>query len=342
MINFNNLEIVRARMHKVHSKFSINRDTAEVEYLEDAFTLDEGIKGIIRDRLLQSFGTQGKSFELSIEDESEDSCFSQIKDLNQISDNDFYETSKVIAEKLASCQGVKRIPSGYILLLECLKTDGMPLYVIIKAETHSAINVGGNHTEALQQLILSPAQKLYKSAIFEQISLAEGTLTKQNFKVYLFDSQFNEGSKLASYFFKDFLGFSISTNSSLLTKQFYQLFNAEIDKQFKQDAEHASMYKDGLIACLNNQHSIINPHDVVCDIIPVDKRDSFISNVVENSPSSFTKNTELLNRVLTHKSIFLTDKVKLFAPTDMFDNVISIESDPEDSNIKLVKVRINP
>ena len=50
MINFNNLEIVRARMHKVHSKFSINRDTAEVEYLEDAFTLDEGIKGIIRDR----------------------------------------------------------------------------------------------------------------------------------------------------------------------------------------------------------------------------------------------------------------------------------------------------
>lgn len=177
MINFNNLEIVRARMHKVHSKNSRNRDTAEVEYLEDAFSLDEGIKGIIRDRLLQSFGTQGKSFELSIEDECEDSCFSHIKDLNQFSDNDFYETSKVIAEKLASCQGSKRIPSGFILLLECLKTDGMPLYVIIKAETHSAINVGGNHTEALQQLILSPAQKLYKSAIFEQISLAEGTLT---------------------------------------------------------------------------------------------------------------------------------------------------------------------
>ena len=97
MINFNNLEIVRARMHKVHSKFSINRDTAEVEYLEDAFTLDEDIKEIIRDRLLQSFGTQGKSFELSIEDESDDSCFAHIKDLNHFSDHDFYETSKVIA-----------------------------------------------------------------------------------------------------------------------------------------------------------------------------------------------------------------------------------------------------
>ena len=79
-------------MHKVHSKFRINRDTAEVEYLEDAFTLDDDIKGIIRDRLLQSFGTQGKSFELSIEDESDDSCFAHIKDLNQFSDNDFYET----------------------------------------------------------------------------------------------------------------------------------------------------------------------------------------------------------------------------------------------------------
>ena len=46
--------------------------------------------------------------------------------------------------------------------------------------------------------------------------------------------------------------------------------------------------------------------------------------LISLSFSSFTKNTELLNRVLTHKSIFLTDKVKLFAPTDMFDSVICI------------------
>lgn len=342
MINYNDLDIVRARMHKIHSKVGANRDTAEVEYLDDVFELNEGIKEIIRERLLQSFAAQGKSFELAIEDDSVSSCFAQLKDLHQQTDVAFYETSKTIAEYLAVSQGNKRIPSGYFLLLECQKTDGLPLYVIIKAETHSAINVGGNHTEALQHLILSPAQKLYKSAIFEQVSTSDGELTKENFKVFLFDSQFNDGSKLASYFYKDFLGFSILTNSSLLTKQFYQLFNSEIDKKFKNDAEQANIYKDGLMSCLNNQHSIINPHDVVCDIIPSDKRDSFISNVVDNCPSSFTKNTDLLQRVLSHKSIYLADKVKLFAPTDMFGDLISIETDPEDPNVKLVKVRINP
>ena len=47
MINFNNLEIVRARMHKVHSKFSINRDTAEVEYLEDALLLMKTLRRLL-------------------------------------------------------------------------------------------------------------------------------------------------------------------------------------------------------------------------------------------------------------------------------------------------------
>lgn len=341
MINFNELDIVRARMHKIHSKFGENQETAEVEYLDDIFELDDGIKDIFRERMLQSFAAQGKSFELTIENDGVDSCFAQVKDLHQQTNEAFYETSKSIADHLAESQGAKRIPSGYFLLVECRKTDELPLYVVIKAETHSAINVGGNHTEALQHLILSPAQKLYKSAIFEQVSQSEA-LTKENFKVYLFDSQFNDGSKLASYFYKDFLGFSISTNSSLLTKQFYQLFNSEIDKNFKNDAEQANVYKDGLRACLNNQHNVVNPHDVVCDIIPSDKRDPFFSNVVEHCPPSFTKNTDLLQRVLTHKSIYLADKVRLLAPADMFGDFISIETDPEDSNVKLVKVRITP
>lgn len=341
MINFNDLDIVRARMHKIHSKLSMYRETTEVEYIEDTFVLDEGIKTIIRERLIQSFGNQSKSFELSIDEDGEGSCFDLVKDLAQSNDDDFFEVSKAIADLLAESQGSKNIPSGYFLLLECKKTDQLPLYVIIKAETHSAINVGGNHTEALQNLILSPAQKLYKSAIFEQTSESDSSLTKANFKVYLFDSQFNDGSKLANYFYKDFLGFSILTNSALLTKNFYQLFNNTIDKEFKNDAEKANDYKTGLMACLNNQRSIINPHEVVCDIIPVEKRDSFISNVVENCPPSFSKDSRLIERSLSHKSVYLSDKVKLFAPTEMFNSVISIESDPNDSNIKVVKVRLS-
>ncbi len=342
MINFNDLDIVRARMHKIHSKFRMNRETTEVEYITDTFALDDDIKTIIRERLIQSFGNQSKSFELSIEVDGEGSCFELVKDLSQMDNEGFLQISKSVADLLAESQGSKNIPSGYFLLLECKKIDGLPLYVIIKAETHSAINVGGNHTEVLQNLILSPAQKLYKSAIFEQVSQSTSSLAKENFKVFLFDSQFNDGSKLASYFYKDFLGFSILTNSALLTKNFYQLFNGTIDKEFKNNAELANKSKDGLMATLNNQRNVINPHAVICDIIPSEKRDVFFANVAEKCPPSFQKDSRLIERSLSHKSVYLSDKVKIFAPTDMFDNVISIESDPDDPNIKLVKVKINP
>ena len=121
MINFNDLDIVRARMHKIHSKLSMYRETTEVEYIEDTFVLDEGIKTIIRERLIQSFGNQSKSFELSIDEDGEGSCFDLVKDLAQSNDDDFFEVSKAIADLLAESQGSKNIPSGYFLLLECKK-----------------------------------------------------------------------------------------------------------------------------------------------------------------------------------------------------------------------------
>lgn len=340
IVNFNELEIIRARMHRIHPKQKGFCEEAQAEYISDILVLNDDIKEIIRDRLVSSFGNQSKAFELSIVKYDENSCFDYLKKLNDASEELFFDVSKELADILAESQGTKRIPGGYLLLLDCRKYDRLPLYVLIKAETQSAISVNQSHTEALKNLILSPAQKLYKAAIFEQVNETLNDLTPKNFKCYLFDSQFNDGSKLASYFYKDFLGLSIMDNAPLMTKQFYEMFNSTIDKEFKNDAELANKCKDGLIATLNNQLPVLNPQEVINEVIPYEKRDAFINDVVDNCPNSFSKDVKLIERSISRKSIYLTNGVRLYAPVDSFDKIITIETDPNDSNVKVVKVRV--
>lgn len=336
MIYYSELLIQRVIMHRICSKVTGLIDNASVSPSDSIIELNDNLKRILQDRLITSFGNQSKSFELSIANTAEGSCFSMIKDLHAANDTTFITLSKDIAELLASAQGNKQIPGGYFLLLDCVQRDGSPVYICLKAEAHSALSVTGNSAQALENIILSPAQKMYKAAVFEQIS--SGTpLDSNNFKAYLFDSQFNSGTKLAEYFYKDFLGLTISDNARILTKQFYELMNATIDVAYLTDVEKSYDCKDSLHTVINNHETTINPSAIISEIIELDKRDLFIRKVVNVLPSSFPKDTNLLQNVLRSKNLRFGDSIRLSVRNDGLNN-ISISSDPENPNIKIIRI----
>lgn len=336
MIYYSELLIQRVIMHRICSKVSGLIDSASVNPSDSMIELNDNLKRILQDRLITSFGNQSKSFELSIANTAEGSCFSLIKDLHAVDDTTFIALSKDIAELLASAQGNKQIPGGYFLLLDCVQRDGSPVYICLKAEAHSALSVTGNSAQALENIILSPAQKMYKAAVFEQIS--SGTpLDSNNFKAYLFDSQFNSGTKLAEYFYKDFLGLTISDNARILTKQFYELMNATIDVAYLTDVEKSYDCKDSLHTVINNHEATINPSAIISEIIELDKRDLFIRKVVNVLPSSFPKDTNLLQNVLRSQYLRFGDSIRLSVRNDGLNN-ISISSDPENPNVKIIRI----
>lgn len=342
MLAYNALKIERLVMHRILPK-NPTRDHVEVQFSNDLVILNDNIQSLIRDRLVDSCGHQGKAFELNIEKDGVGSCFDSIKNLNLLDDQQFLEISKGITQLLADCQDTRNsIPGGYFLLVQAIEPYcNHNVYIIMKAYKQDALGEIDNSVQAVKNIFLSPAQKLYKAGVFEQVQ-SEQTLSKENFNAYLYDSQFNDGTKLAEYFYRDFLGLSIDGNSQVQTKAFYDLFVNTIEKVFKGDIENLNLCKEQLCSEMLNQSKNLHAHDIIKRIIPLDKRDAFIAKVGDKFPISFVKDCSLIKKKLQHRIVFLTESVKLYAPSESFNNKdIIIESDPQKPTIKIIKIKVH-
>lgn len=347
MIQFNTLQIDRVIMHRILEKSMTEpmRQHVEVDPINRLVNLTDNIKELIRKRLMESCGRQGKAFELQIEKDEVGSCFDYVKDMHGMADNAFIQTSEDVATLLANAQDQKgSIPGGYFLLVDAHTMHNNtvhPVYIIMKAEKQEALSAVNNGVEALKNVFLSPAQKMYKVGIFEQISFAQ-PLTKDCFTAYLFDSQFNDGTALAEYFYKDFLGLTINGNSQVQTKMFYDKFCAVVDSEYKEQPELRNQCRDLLRAEMNNQQGNVNPREVINTIVPQNKRDVFISKVGNKYPNNFVKDTTLIKTKIDNQSYFVTKAIRLSAPTALFSNeVITITTDPENPTVKIIKIKTN-
>ena len=341
MVIYNTLHINRMVMHRIVAK-SDDVDHATVEYNDTLIPIDRGIQKILIDRLSQSFSRYSKSFELSIANDAEGSTFSLVKDLVNKNDDGFIAISHDIADLLAEAQGNKgNVPGGYLLIIDCTNYDDHPVYVLMKAESHNALNVVGNSAQALQNIILSPAQKLYKSAVFEKTGNSN-PLTKDDFSAHLFDSQFNTGTKLASYFYQDFLGLTISGNAPIETKNFYNLMVSTTEAAYAGHVDSINQIKNQVVSLLTSEVSSISPREAILNIVPEAQRDLYIRKVANEFDGSFVKNISLLSYQLNNRTVKLGQGLKLYGPTNLFNNdTVTIENDENDPTIKIIKIRTN-
>lgn len=342
MLAYNALKIERLVMHRILPK-NPTRDHVEVQFSNDQVILNDNIQSLIRERLVTSCGRQGKAFNLSIKKDEAGSCFDCIKNLSSLNDEQFLEISKGIAQLLADCQDAKsNIPGGYFLLVQAFEPYHKEnVYIILKAEKQDALSEVDNSVQAVKNIFLSPAQKMYKAGVFEQVQSGE-SLSKEEFKAYLYDSQFNDGTKLAEYFYSDFLGLSIDGNSQVQTKAFYDLFVNTIDRVFKGDIENRNLCKEQLCSEMLNQSKSLHAHDIITRIIPIDNRNVFIAKVCEVFPNPFVKDCTLINKKLQQRIVLLTESIKLSAPSESFINKeITIEPDPENPTIKIIKIKVH-
>lgn len=345
MIQFNVLVIKRVIMHRILGKSmqAPMRQHVEVDVINQLVNLTDNIKNLIRKRLTESCGRQGKAFELRIDKDEVGSCFDFVKDMHSMLEDDFIQTSEDIATLLANAQDLKgSVPGGYFLLIDAhieRNNTEYPIYVIMKAEKQEALSAVNNGVEALENVFLSPAQKMYKVGIFEQTSFAQ-PLSKTCFNAYLFDSQFNDGTALAEYFYKDFLGLTINGNGQVQTKMFYDKFSAVVDSEYKNQPELRNQCRDLLRAEMNNQQGNVDPRQVINTIVPPNKRDIFISKVGNKFPNNFVKDTNLIRSKIENQSYFFSNSIRLSAPTALFTNeVITISTDPDDPTVKIIKIR---
>lgn len=335
-IDFNFTQINRAIMHHILGKGQDGN--VRCEYSNSLIPIGNDVRKILIDRLRSSFGMQSRSFELTLKNDADGSVFFYLNDLSQTEDGEFIERSKAIANLLADNSNRGSIPGGFLLVLDCTYQE-QNLYILIKAEPHSALNIANWQAHALNDIILSPSQKLYKS--FLMLKERSGN-TKDDFSYMLFDDQFTNGSSLARYFYSDFLGLSIEGNSYVLTKMFYENMLKLIKKIYEKEYDQKAHIENLLQSSLNNERVTISPRDIVNDIIPLDKRDDFLNKICVNEFSrSFPKNISGLSTVLRKKNVEICNGLKLVGNSTLFTDRITIEDALDRPGVKIITVDTN-
>lgn len=336
-INYTFIQIQRAIMHQIIGKTAYNANT-RCEYSEELLELDDVAKGILISRLSDALGLNSKSFKLDLANDGIDSTFSLMKNITSLDEQGFIDNSKDIATHLAMSSNRGGIPGGFLLFLDC-QYNSRPLYILIKAEPHDALSIAHHQAQALKDIILSPSQKMYK--VFCMIQ-NDSEQTKDSFTYLLFDEQFSSGVNLAKYFYKDFLGLTLSGNSALMTKMFYEKMLMLIRKNFLEDYSMRAHIEEELASILTNEEMLIVPSQIINSIIPLEHRDLFLNKICTDEFSqSFSKDLSQLRLVLAKKRVDICKGIKLSGDTEFFSSKVNIGEDPERPGIVIITVDTN-
>jgi hypothetical protein len=304
-LSFNSLHIKRAIIHKILERkpqdaCSLVKENNVIISFTPKMTL------MLIDRLVDAMGRKGKGFYLEIWDVAPSSFFLTCHDLIRKSDTEFISASNHLATKLAGLQTQEIIPDSYLLFIEAIdKTynNGSPVYIAIKTEPHAAFKQTGDIVEILDDLFLSPSQKLYKVGILFEDSNPDQAFPNSDYSGYLFDDQFGGKSNLAKYFYESFLGFSAKHNGALQTKYFYDLTHSLI--MSKAPIEDRENLLDALrVTFAADVSPTIRPNEFGEHYIQDQSfKGQFTVNVVNKLPGSFLRDTSLIDTTLKSKKV---------------------------------------
>ena len=334
MINIELIDFKRVIMHEIVRK--TNQFDAMSICVEDLIILDDDVVKTLKDRLNIAFGKKTRSFEMNIANIAPGSFYALCKDLKSQEDNTFIENSKLLAGLLANSQNKKKIPGGYFLFIEGVnRVNNASIYIAIKADLQEALLKDKNTgtISVLKEVFLSPAQKLYKVGLMIEKNIETHPVDpNEQFTCFLFDEQFNTSEALpATYFFKDFLGFSENENKKIVTKRFYDQTSSFINTNFPNIEERIRLLNALKVNLVDSNNQIFDPTEFGLSYIgDLDKRNQYSSTILSQYPSSFSKDTTLLDATFKQSSMYFPNKIKVSGPSTDFNTYVSIVLNKEE------------
>src|SRR5690554_218846 len=327
MINFQDLTFQKVIMHTISDKKS-GEKCSNASLSNALIEVDELVGQTIKTRLIDAAGRDSRAFELEIENTSEDSFYEYGKILMDSSVDDiFIKASQDIAELLAESQRHPRTPGGYLIVIKAIDEHTKDNYtVVIKAEPHEALRLSQNsQITLLEKVFLSPSQKLYKIGVL---------CGKENgeYGALLFDDQFRQDGHPAEYFYRDFLGFSVSSNSKIQTFQFFNKTYKFLSKNAR-EADKIKLLAD-LKSFIENNETILRPRSFGDQFLNGGLKDQFISEISNEFKTSFVKDSVLIKNKLKQRKLTFPKKINIFGPENSFDEQVKLlkEDNVQDIN----------
>lgn len=343
MINYFELEFLRVTAHRIEAKTE-DSPTSEAIPGTELIDLDPDTEYKIKEKLFDASDKKTKSFDLKVGDKGGTSFWGIASPLDKASDATFISETGRLSLLLAGAQTTAAIRPSYLITIHARSADtGRYAFIAIKADMNEAFVFRDGAIHPIDDLFLSPEQKLFKFGIIyklepwekEELGLTENTeeplhesLTEWG--AFLFDNQFSVDSKPAAYFWREFLGFSLEDNAKIQTKRFYDASEkfAEANIQdFDKRREFIQMLDIEMTATDEEDFS---PQVYGNDIdLEEGVKEAYDQQVTRHMPVRIVKDISLISNKINRKKIAFPGNVQLSAPSGAFDTSIELITTPE-------------
>lgn len=146
-------------------------------------------------------------------------------------DVDFLTNSQTFANQLVRIQANFDLAASKLIVISGRMGLAQHRYVaVIKADLQDGFaDDDENGTALLQNLFLTPTQRLFKIGLLEEVVAEpandEGMRNEENFRVHLFDYLVTtfETRNAAHYFYSQFLGSDMLHSQKKITRDFFEL-----------------------------------------------------------------------------------------------------------------------
>lgn len=226
---FENLKVSKVTLHHV---FKRAPGGARIDPIvgDAVFRPTGAVKSVLQQRLVAVLASNTKSMSVDIVKSDVGSTFQICRLAVDGDDEVFIEMSALIANKLADAQLTPTPTEGFLFVIT--GTSGIHskrFIALMKAEPQEGFSVQdgvGISFSLLDNLVLTPASKLYKVGLFiEHDSGVSNELDAAGWAAHLYDDNMSQANreKASIYFYEAFLGCALPKDNAYRTRQFYDL-----------------------------------------------------------------------------------------------------------------------
>jgi len=332
---FENLNIQSVILHEIFER-DLDRKIVQPKLSESCTELEGDGKSNLESRIIKAIGSSSSGVQMNIAKTSPESCFQLSAQLMKSDQDGFINDSKKLPQMLSEAQTSRKLPGGIVVVIKAtIGAASKDCLIIIKAEqqTGFASEEDDNYIKMkyLDNLLLTPQQKLYKIGLFIEENVAEpvnGLRSESDFTAYVYDHNMTlkDERQAASYFYDSFLGLSIPEDSKLLTRNFYEYTRSFINEADFTDEEKLDYNSSLYVYLKNDQANVVEPSVFAESYFPEDKRDDYLSFLESKGfpENAITKDLALLSGKLKQRKITFSSDVKILAPADSFSDSVKI------------------
>lgn len=339
---FENLRLDKFIVHKIYQR-GIESNIKEPTFSDGLMMLNSVAHRKFKERIVEALGSDSHSIEMELKPINVFSTFHYASSIVEDLDN-FISQSKHITNNLVNAQNKCNIPGGLVIVFSgTIGTNNKRYIGILKAEEHDGFKVEkGEHgiqLSLVDQLILTPQQKLYKIGMYI-CNDAENPTNPASYSCYIYDSKFikDGNGNAAKYFYDDFFGCCFPKDSKEMTKEFYKKTKEFIKKQESIPIDQKIDLNNALYTYLvveNNQ--IISTYDFREKYLP-NRYHSLYSTFMDKKgiPNrDFQKDLSLIQNNMRQRKILFSNNIVLNATSEDFIDNIKINYDGDQTIITI-------